>query len=392
MQKVTLGIERLIEDPKLRPSKGTRVGLLVHPASVDSGLRHTVEGLKGVLGGDLKALFGPQHGLWGEKQDNMIESGHEGATFWGIPAYSLYGDVRRPTEAMLSEIDVLIADLQDVGCRVYTFASTMLACMEACAEAGVKVVAADRPNPIGGKAVEGNLLDPGMESFVGPHPIPMRHGMTMGELTRLMKDERKLDLDLEVVTMEGWRRDRLFNETGLPWVLPSPNMPTVETALVYPGQVLLEGTNLSEGRGATRPFEIFGAPFIDPYHLKDRLARTLPSGAVFRPLYFEPTFQKWAGVRCGGLQIHVTDPELYLPYRTTLRILYEILQEWGDRMEWSPPPYEYETERMPIDLLIGDTTIRTALENGADPDELEASWMPELASWTDRREAYLAYP
>lgn len=391
MGRVILGIERILEDPPAWLRRRASVGLLVHPASVDADLNHTVERFMERYRGVVRALFGPQHGLWGEKQDNMVISPHERHTPWGVPAYSLYGETLRPTDEMLAGVEVFLVDLQDVGCRVYTYASTLLGCMEACASLGIKVVVADRPNPLGGEEVEGNLLRPSMESFVGAHPLPMRHGLTLGELARVFQSERGLDVDLEVVPMKGWRRAFTFPRTELPWVPPSPNMPLVETCQVYPGQVLLEGTNLSEGRGTTRPFEIFGAPFIDPFLLKWRLERRHLPGVRFRPLYFEPTFQKWRRRRCGGLQIHVMDPHSFRPYRTTLWILHEIRSQWGDRLQWNDPPYEFETKRRPFDLLTGDPRIREGIERGDTPEELEELWGPELERWRDRREDALIY-
>lgn len=391
MTTVRPGIESLLSDPAKWLKKGARVGLLVHPASVDTNLRPTVERFQEACPGNLKVLFGPQHGLWGEKQDDMIESPHERLTPWGLPAYSLYGDVRAPTEEMLEGIDVLLIDLQDVGCRVYTYLATLLGCLEACSQCGVQVLLADRPNPIGGTTIEGNLLLPDLASFVGPHPVPMRHGMTLGELARLMCEERSLDVDLEIIPMTGWRRGFPFHDRTLPWVPPSPNMPVHETAVVYPGQVLLEGTNLSEGRGTTRPFEVFGAPFIDPFYLQKRLEKRDLPGVRFRVLYFEPTFHKWVQQRCGGLQIHVMDFETFRPYVTTLWILHEVLQEWRDQLVWRAPPYEYELRRLPLDLLIGDPAVRKRLEDGVSPDKIESLWIPALDAWRERREAYLVY-
>jgi uncharacterized protein YbbC (DUF1343 family) len=219
----------------------------------------------------------------------------------------------------------------------------------------------------------------------------MRHGMTLGELAVLLRSDRRLDVELEVIPMEGWRRGMSFQETRLPWVLPSPNLPTPDSCWVYPGQVLLEGTNLSEGRGTTRPFEIFGAPFLDPFRLGDRLDVLGLPGVRFRPLFFEPTFHKWHGRRCGGLQIHVMDPASYRPYVTTLWILHQIREEWGEELAWRPPPYEFETERLPVDLLLGDRSVRAGLEHGVPPDELEAKWKPPLEAWMERREAVLVY-
>lgn len=385
------GMEFILENPPPWLSRKARVGLLCNSASVDGRLRLSVERILSQFPGALRAVFGPQHGFWAEKQDNMVLSAHEFSTRWGVPLYSLYGKELRPTEEMLQGLDVLMVDLQEVGCRVYTYISTMLACMEECARLGVKLAVADRPNPIGGKEVEGNLLKPEMRSLVGAHQIPMRHGMTMGELALLFKESLSLNLDLEVWPMKGWKRELFFDETGLPWVMPSPNLPTLDSCLVYPGQVLLEGTNLSEGRGTTRPFEIFGAPFVDPFLLKERLDAVGLQGVILRPLYFEPTHGKWKGKRCGGLQLHVVDRSSYKPYGTTLWILHEVMMIWGEKFQWRKPPYEFEKHRWPIDLLLGNKDLRLALERGAGPEELEEAWMPELEEWMERRDQYLLY-
>ncbi len=363
----------------------------MHPASVVCDLKHSAEAFVEAFPGSLKRLFGPQHGLWGEKQDNMVFSAHEAQTPWKVPAYSLYGNHLAPTEEMLQGLDVFIVDLQDVGCRVYTYGATLLGCLKACAEKGLKVLVLDRPNPIGGRNVEGNVLDTAMISFVGPHPIPMRHGLTLGELARLFVGELGLQVDLEVVPMEGWRRQMYFDQTGLPWVLPSPNLPTLHSCVVYPGQVLLEGTNLSEGRGTTRPFEIFGAPFIEPFSLKKRLDELRLPGVGFRALYFEPTHGKWAGKRCGGIQIYVLDRNDFRPYLTSLWIIYLVRALFNESLSWKHPPYEFETHRLPLDLLTGDPGIRQGLEQGLSPEELQARWEPQLEEWLNRRERYLVY-
>ncbi len=391
MGRVFTGIERLLGQSPRWLKKGARVGLLVHPASVVCDLKHSAEAFVEAFPGSLKRLFGPQHGLWGEKQDNMVFSAHEAQTPWKVPAYSLYGNHLAPTQEMLQGLDVFIVDLQDVGCRVYTYGATLLGCLKACAEKGLKVLVLDRPNPIGGRRVEGNVLDTAMISFVGPHPIPMRHGLTLGELARLFVDQLGLQVDLEVVPMEGWRRHMYFDETGLPWVLPSPNLPTLHSCVVYPGQVLLEGTNLSEGRGTTRPFEIFGAPFIEPFSLKKRLDELQLPGVGFRALYFEPTHGKWAGKRCGGIQIYVLDRNNFRPYLTSLWIIYLVRALFNEALSWKQPPYEFETHRLPLDLLTGDPGIRQGLEQGLSPEELQARWDPQLEEWLNRRERYLVY-
>ncbi|MGH9749899.1 MAG: exo-beta-N-acetylmuramidase NamZ family protein, partial [Candidatus Polarisedimenticolia bacterium] len=376
-----------------------RLGLLLHPASVTSDYRSARDVVSGLAGGYLRALFGPQHGIAGEKQDNMIESGHGLDAELRIPVHSLYAETRSPTPKMIDAIDVLLVDLQDVGTRVYTFEWTTALALEACAAMGREVVVLDRPNPIGGAVLEGNLIRDGFTSFVGLYPVPMRHGLTLGELAALVnarmgglrgeaaRPRPRRDgpgfrcpgrCELTVLPMEGWRRAMLFPDTGLPWVLPSPNMPAFDTAVVYPGQVLLEGTNVSEGRGTTRPFEIFGAPWFDLRGVRERFEKRGLPGAVLRPHSFEPTFHKFAGQNCHGFQIQVTDPAAYRPYLTTLAVLQDLIALHREAFAWKDPPYEYVTDRLPIDVLTGDPRVRDALESGADLRELEASWRVEI--------------
>ncbi|MCK9997231.1 MAG: DUF1343 domain-containing protein [Candidatus Krumholzibacteria bacterium] len=340
---------------------------------------------------DLKALFGPQHGILGQTQDNMIE--WEGFTDGGtgLPIHSLYGKHRKPTSAMLDDLDVLVIDLQDVGARYYTFIWTMLLCMEACAEHGVQVMVLDRPNPIGGHITEGTVLDPEFRSFVGLAPIPMRHGMTAGELALFFVRWLELDLDLEVVWMEGWKRDMDFASTGLPWVLPSPNMPTPDTALVYPGACLLEGTTLSEGRGTTRPFEMFGAPYVDPETLAGALTDWNLPGCRFRPLHFEPTFHKYAGEVCGGVQVHVTDPATFESVTTYTAAIAAIRNHWPDGFAWKLPPYEYETEKLPIDILAGGEGWRNGVEAGLSPWRMKTDWMEQLKAFEEMTAEFRRY-
>jgi uncharacterized protein YbbC (DUF1343 family) len=292
---------------------------------------------------------------------------------------------------MLSGIDCLLIDLQDVGTRVYTFATTMGLCLEAAARYKKKVIVLDRPNPINGEQVEGNLLKDGLRSFVGFAPIPMRHAMTMGELARLFNEEREIGADLEVLPMKGYKREYLFAQTGLPWTPPSPNMPTSATAQVYPGQVLLEGTNLSEGRGTSKPFQNFGTPFIDARSLKSQLEKKKLLGCRFEEISFTPQFDKWQGQTCHGLQLHVTDPRAYKPYYTTLAIIQEVMSLWPQDFSWRPPPYEYEFEKLPIDIITGDEEIRRGLEAGRDLDEMEAGWQEGLRSFLAIRKQYLLY-
>lgn len=373
------GLDRLV-DEGFAPLRGRRFGLLVHPASVDRHWRSTVD-LCCAANQKPAALFGPQHGIGGQTQDNMVEWEGYRDPYLEVPVFSLYGEHRRPTPEMLQGLDLLVIDLQDVGARYYTFVWTMLLCLEACAEAQVAVMILDRPNPLGGVHTEGNILDPAYRSFVGMAPIPMRHGLTMGELARFLVHWRELDLDLEIVWCDSWQRGQLFDSTGLPWVLPSPNMPTLDTAIVYPGGCLLEGTKLSEGRGTTRPFEIFGAPYVDGRVLADHLtARALP-GVVFRPLSFEPTFQKHAGRLCGGVQVHVTDRDNFESVLTYTAAIAAIARLWPDEFQWQQPPYEYETDRLPIDVLTGGETWRQAVEQGRDPWALRQEWIPKLENF-----------
>jgi len=379
MAPVRTGLDLLVAENAQR-LRGRRVGLLAHPASVDHDLRHIVPILHVALGRDLCALFGPQHGLRGETQDNMVEWAGFTDPVTGLPAYSLYGEHRRPTAAMLSGLDVLVVDLQDVGARYYTFVWTLLLCLEACAEQGVAVMVLDRPNPLGG-AVEGNVLDLEWKSFVGLAPVPMRHGLTLAELARWLRDHFKLDVELEVVPVTGWKREIWHDQATLPWVLPSPNMPTLETAVVYPGACLLEGTELSEGRGTTRPFEILGAPWLEPELLVAKMSDQALPGVVLRPLHFEPTFQKHAGRLCGGVQVHVTDRNVFRPVLTYLALLTEIRRLWPDHFAWKMPPYEYELEKMPIDILAGGPELRAAVEAGDDPRVMCDRWQTDAEAW-----------
>ena len=384
------GLMHLAENPP-EILRAANLGLLCNQASVGPGFEHAVSIVDRVLPGRLKALFGPQHGFAGEKQDNMIESDHGREAGTDRPIYSLYGEVRRPTVEMLAGLDVLLVDLVDVGTRVYTFAQTMAYCLETAAKAGVKVMVLDRPNPIGGTEVEGNLLQPDCASFVGMFPIPMRHGLTIGELARFMADHLEKPPELEVVPLSGWSRDSYFPETGLPWVMPSPNMPGPETAWVYPGQVIWEGTNISEGRGTTRPFNLWGAPFIDPLEVKAQLEARGLDGAVFRPVSFEPTFHKHQGRVCLGLDIHPTDPRTFRPYLTSLTILEILLRLYPDQFSFNDPPYEYEFVRRPIDLILGDKSIREGLEAGLTAEEVQRQWTPELNIFLAARNKYLMY-
>ncbi len=385
----TTGLARLAAQPPAALARAN-LGLLCNPASVLPDLTPAPEAVARALPGRLKAIFGPQHGFFADKQDNMVETAHAIHPRLGLPVWSLYGETRRPTPEMLAGLDVLLVDLIDVGCRVYTFFTTLVACLEECARAGVAVWVLDRPNPIG-RGEEGPILPPELMSFVGPHPMPLRHGLTLGELARLVAAERGLDLELRVIEAQGWEGGDLAG-TGLPWVLPSPNLPTLDSARVYPGQVLLEGTTLSEGRGTTRPFEISGAPGVDPWAVAEAVEEFALAGCRLRPLFFEPTFHKHAGSTCGGWQIHVSDPGRFRPLRLTCALLSAINRVHPGLWDFRPPPYEYEQVRRPLDLLLGDPAAANRLQKGELFRDIEPDWEPGLASWRKRVLSFLLYP
>jgi uncharacterized protein YbbC (DUF1343 family) len=369
---------------------GLKAGVLIHPASVNRKLIYTKEVLLNTKKIKISAFFGPQHGIFGNTQDNMIEWEGFIDKSTGLPVYSLYGKTRKPTSEMLKDIDILIIDLQDVGARYYTFIWTMALCMEAC-EGKIPLIVLDRVNPIGGIITEGPLLKKIFTSFVGLHPLPVRHGMTIGEIALYFKDNFYPKVDLTVIYLKNWKRKLWFNETGLHWVMPSPNMPTLDTATVYPGMCLLEGTILSEGRGTTRPFEIFGAPFIDPAKLVKRLNEFKLKGVFFRPLYFTPTFNKFSGQLCGGVQIHVIDREKFKAFKTAVAILLTIKEIYPQINIWREPPYEYEFEKLPFDILSGSDRLRKDIEEGKSLKDMEYWWNDELESFRKIREKYLIY-
>ena len=372
--------------------KGARVGLLMHPASVNGRLDHAVDCFMKSEIIKLKTLFGPQHGISGETQDNMVEWEGFKDQKTGLPVHSLYGQTRKPDASMLTDIDVMVIDLQDVGSRYYTFIWTMELCMQACSEAGISIVILDRPNPLGGMMTEGPVLEMDYVSFVGRQPLPVRHGMTIGEIGYYLKQKYFHDLDFHVIPVNGWERSRWFDQTGLPWVLPSPNMPTLDTAMVYPGMCLLEGTNLSEGRGTTRPFEIFGAPFISPEILIENLKESKLPGVIFRPMYFKPTFQKHADKLCGGAQIHITDREEFKPFKTGVAIIKVIFELYNEQFKWKEPPYEYETEKLPIDILAGTDKLRAYIEEGRSLKQMEDWWEAQCIEFdSEVRKQYLLY-
>jgi uncharacterized protein YbbC (DUF1343 family) len=386
---VTLGIDRLLSTER-HLLDGRKVGLLCNPASIDARFRHSADLLFEQPGVTLGAIFGPQHGFRADLQDNMIETPHASDARRRVPIFSLYSETREPSSDMFSGLDALVIDIQDVGTRVYTFVYTMANCLRAAVKHHLPVIVCDRPNPIDGVDVEGNILRDEYTSFVGQFPIPMRHGMTVGELASLFNQHFRIGADLHVVAMDGWKRAMYYDETALPWVIPSPNMPTLETAMVFPGAVLFEGTKLSEGRGTTRPFELVGAPWIDGDHLAEAMnARRLP-GVHFRPAFFEPTFQKHAGQTCGGCQIHVLDRETFRPVRTCVELIAEFRRQDPGRFEWREPPYEYEHEKMPIDILYGSEALRLAVEAG-EVSSLVASWPEEEERFRRVREPFLLY-
>ncbi len=388
---ISLGIEQLLSSPP-QWLLGCRLGLLCNQASTDSKLRHSRDLINKTFPGQLTCLFSPQHGFFSEKQDNMIESGHRLDSVTGLPLYSLYSKQRRPNKEMFDLFDVLIIDLFDVGTRVYTFLYTMAYCLEAAAEHGKKVLVLDRPNPVGGKLLEGNIIQQDCYSFVGLYPIPMRHSLTFGELARLLNNHFRIGADLEVISMQGWQREMLYTDTGLPWVFPSPNMVSPTASLVYPGQVIWEGTNISEGRGTCLPFELFGAPFFNCDEILGKIKESIDlDGCFLRPLIFEPTSNKWAGQACHGFQIHVTDPALFRPYRTSLTILQAVMLLHPEAFQYKEPPYEYDHKRLPMDLILGDTNLRIALEQGKNILDLENSWQDDLDDFDKLRQEVFLY-
>ena len=387
---VQTGLERFLNAPP-KWAKNARLGLLCNPASVDPMLNHARFLVDCRFPGKLSALYSPQHGFFAEKQDNMIESADMKEPVLKIPVYSLYGKIRIPTEEMLDSIDVLLVDLQDVGTRVYTFIYTLSYCLQAAAALNKKVVVFDRPNPINGLTIEGNCLKTDWRSFVGRFPLPMRHGLTIGELARLFNEHFEIGCGLEVIQMNGWRRSMFYWQTGLPWIPPSPNLPSPVSTMVYPGQVIWEGTNVSEGRGTTQPFELFGAPYINPEKIVATVAAELIPGIILREVVFEPTANKWQAHPCRGFQIHVTDPHEFRPYETSLRLLQAVIRHHKKDFKWKQPPYEYETKKLPIDLIIGDGKIRSRLENMEPVEAIIQSWQTELHEFIEISQRFHLY-
>ena len=400
---VTFGLDRLLAEPQLRrPLAGRRVALLAHPASVTAGLEHAIDALASLDDLRLTAAFGPQHGLRGDKQDNMVESPDFQDPVHGIPVFSLYGEVRRPTDAMLDTFDVLLVDLQDLGCRIYTFITTLRYVLEAAARRGKAVWVLDRPNPVG-RPVEGLTLRAGWESFVGAGPMPMRHGLTLGELGHWFVRHLRLDVEYRVIEMLGWQPARgpgfgwpLEERT---WVNPSPNAPNLWMARCYPGTVMLEGTTLSEGRGTTRPLELFGAPGLDAAALVAVMQRLAPQwlrGCRLRPCWFEPTFHKHAGQLCAGVQVHVEDAaydhEAFRPWRLQALAFKALRNLRPDYELWRDFPYEYERDRLAIDLINGSDLLRRWVDDPtATPADLDALAVPDEDAWREERKDALLY-
>jgi len=392
---ISTGLDRLLDERSLQQKFTGNIAYLCHNASIDSRCREGLSLLSAIFGKQLKAVFSPQHGLFAEAQDNMIETGHFRHPHFNIPVYSLYSETRSPTPAMLDGIDHVIVDLQDVGCRAYTFAYTMTLMLEACGRAGIEVTVLDRPNPLGGTAVEGNVLDPGFRSFIGLHPLPMRHGLTIGEIAGMAVKCWGAGCPLEVVRMKGWRRAHYFGETRLPWVYPSPNMPHPKTTLVFPATVLLEGTDWSEGRGTTRPFELFGHPSLQPHAVLEHLEKTFQKlglhGFTLRPLYFQPTFDKYHGRPCGGFQLHVADRRIFRPWAVGQILLRELCHRPENPVQWRQPPFEYEETLLPIDLLNGTDQLRLWVERNGDWAELQEMEQSGRAAYLEMREQALLY-
>jgi uncharacterized protein YbbC (DUF1343 family) len=387
--KTLSGLDIFLRQTK-SPWRRLRAGAILHQASVTRNLVPATTALHRYLGKKLVRLFAPEHGLAGTLQDQAaVRSQRDPLT--GLPVFSLYGPRRQPTPAMLKGLDLLIFDLQDIGTRYYTFIWTMALAMHAAARAKIPFLVLDRPNPLGGILREGDMVDPRYSSFVGLFPLPVRHGMTMGELALWFNHRHGIGCDVHVIPIRGWRRDQWFDQTGLPWVMPSPNMPTLDTATVYPGMCLLEATTLSEGRGATRPFEIMGAPFIDPPRLAGAMNDHRLPGAAFRPLSFLPTFNKYAGALCHGVQTHVTDRNAFQPYRTGLVLLQTVHRLWPRRFRWKHPPYEFETRLPPMDILCGSDRPRRAIDDGASLAPLARAGRRAVRAFTVAAKPFFLY-
>ncbi len=387
---VKLGLEKVLNEQN-NLLRNLRIGLICNQTSVNHQFQHAADLFFENDNLNLVSLFGPQHGIRGDVQDNMVETSHAIDRLTKLPIYSLYSETRQPTEEMLLSMDALVFDLQDVGCRVYTFIYTMANVMRACAMFGKKIFVLDRPNPIGGLLAEGNFLEKGHESFVGQFPLPMRHGLTVGELAKLFNTEFHINCDLEVITMNNWERQDFYDETDAPWVMPSPNMPTVDTTVVFPSTVYFEGTKVSEGRGTTRPFEIVGAPYIDSNEYADELSALELPGVIFRPINFLPTFQKYSNQSCGGVFLHITERNLFEPVITGLAMVKIMYELYPKDFEWKDTPYEYEFDRNPFDVIAGTTKIREMIEEGKSIAEIKLSWKNDVEDFNELRKKYFLY-
>lgn len=388
--QIKIGLENVLSE-QLQILKNKRLGLICNQSSVNRRYQHAADLFYEHSEIDLVALFGPQHGIRGDVQDNMVETAHATDKYTKLPIFSLYSETREPTEEMLKNVDALVFDLQDVGCRVYTFIYTMANAMRACARYGKEFIVLDRPNPIGGSNVEGNVLEKGNESFVGLYPIPMRHGMTVGELAELFNKEYQLNCDLKVIKIQDWGRELYLDETDAPWVIPSPNMPNVETAVVFPGTVYFEGTRISEGRGTTKPFELVGAPYIDAKQYCERLTSLELPGVIFRETNFLPTFQKHQNSVCGGVFLHVIDRKQFKPVITGIAMVKTAFELYKDEFEWKSPPYEYVFDRNPFDVIAGTTETREQIESGTSLIDIELSWQGSVKAFDEVRRKHLLY-
>jgi len=390
-KRTRLGIEVLL-DQKIDVLRGQRVGLVCNQASVlpDTFL-HAADVFHKHPDINLTTLFGPQHGIRGDVQYNMIETPHVRDSRTGVMVYSLYSETREPTEEMVADIDTFVVDLQDVGCRIYTFVYTMAYCMRAAKKFGKRVVVCDRPNPIGGNAIEGTITEDAFRSFVGQFALPTRHGMTIGELARMFNGHFGIGCELEVVEMTGWTRDMWGDETGLPWILPSPNIPDVDTCVVFPATVHIEGTELSEGRGTTLPFFLNGAPFIDPYAWAEELRKLDLPGVAFREAYFRPTFCEFAGETCAGVQIHVTNRNVFTPVIAGIAMVKTAYDMYPDKFQWRQGAYEYEFDKNPFDVICGTDKARKQIEEGVSVKEIESAWAGGLREFGKARKPYLIY-
>jgi uncharacterized protein YbbC (DUF1343 family) len=388
--RTVLGLEKFLSE-RAGSLKGARVGLICNQSSVNHGLQHAADLFQEHAEVRLTALFGPQHGIRGDVQDNMVETAHSFDRVTGVPIYSLYSETREPTEEMLSEVDVLVFDMQDVGCRIYTFIYTLANCMRVAGGLKKRVIVCDRPNPINGASVEGNVLEPEFASFVGLFPLPTRHGMTVCELALMFRERFGVDCELEVIKMEGWSREQWLDETDAPWVIPSPNMPTLDSATVFPGTVHVEGTLLSEGRGTTRPFELVGAPYIEAEVYARELNGLGLAGVYFRACGFQPTFQKHEKQTCGGVQIHVTDRDAFEPVNAGIAVVKTAYDLYPEHFKWKEPPYEYVHDKNPFDVIAGTDKLRLAIERHESLDDITRSWREGLEAFKQEREQFLLY-